>query len=314
MTQADGNHAFASPLTIDHAAHFVPDIDGASAALENLGFTLTPFSAQLVRPENGGPPVSAGTGNRCVMLQRGYLEFLAPTHDTPNASQLRAAMRRYTGIHLIAFGSDDGAADHARLLQAGLEPLPVIALQRDVGAESGTGTARFTVVRVPPGAMAEGRIQYCQHHTPELVWQPRWINHRNGVTGLAGLIVCAADVEEAAQRYARFTGLPVQGAGNARRLETARGTLYVVTARILSERLDIAAPAVPWIAGAVLESNDFALTAQTMRRSGITTRLLSEPSKNCMLVELPAALGGIMIVQREGGDEAQKLFSLDKSL
>jgi hypothetical protein len=258
---------------------------------------------------NGRPPVSAGTGNRCVMLQRGYMEFLAPTHDTPNASQLRAAMRRYTGIHLIAFGSDNGAADHARLLQAGFEPLPVIALQREVGTERGTGEARFTVVRVPRDVMAEGRIQYCQHHTPELVWQPRWINHCNGVTGLAGLIVCVADAEEAAQRYARFTGLPVQGTGNSRRLETARGTLYIVTPRILSERLGINAPAVPWIAGTVLESNDFALTEQTMRHPGVTTSALGQ---TCMLVDLPVALGGIMIVQREGDDEIQKLLATDE--
>ena len=32
--------------------------------------------------------VPAGTGNRCVMLRRGYLEFLSPTVETPMADQL----------------------------------------------------------------------------------------------------------------------------------------------------------------------------------------------------------------------------------
>jgi hypothetical protein len=310
-------HELHSPsLTVDHAAHFVPDIDGAGAALETLGFTLTPFSAQSVQPENNGAPgalvgepVPAGTGNRCVMLQRGYIEILAPTHDTPNANRLRAAISRYTGVHLIAFGSKDGNADYARLAQEGFRPLPPIALQREVGtvngAEAGTSTARFTVVRVPPGIMAEGRIQYCQHHTPELVWQPRWIKHRNNITGLAGVILCVADAEEAAQRHARFTGLPARRVGNTWRLDTARGTLFFLTPLILTEKLGIAAPTVPWIAGTVLETSNFDLTMQTVRDAGTAVRALAE---HCMLIELPQALGGIMIVQREGGREIHDIL------
>src|SRR5438046_3020890 len=92
-------------LTLDHVAHFVPDSAGASDALERLGFTLTPFSAQSHRLQSDGPLVPAGTGNRCVMFERGYLEFLTPTGDTPLADQLRAAIARYIGIHLIAFGT-----------------------------------------------------------------------------------------------------------------------------------------------------------------------------------------------------------------
>ncbi|HEU0290945.1 MAG TPA: VOC family protein, partial [Burkholderiales bacterium] len=50
-------------LSLDHIAHFVPHIDAASSALENLGFTLTPFSAHSHRAEPGGPLVPAGSGN-----------------------------------------------------------------------------------------------------------------------------------------------------------------------------------------------------------------------------------------------------------
>jgi hypothetical protein len=299
----------ASALTIDHAAHFVPDIGAAGAGFENLGFTLTPFSAQSVRPEAGGAPVPAGTGNRCVMLQRGYLEFLAPTHDTPNANQLRAAIKRYTGIHLIAFGSTDGDADYARLAQGGFDPLPPIALQREVATETGSGTARFTVVRVPPSTMAEGRIQYCQHHTPELVWQPRWVHHRNGITGLAGVILCVADPEESAQRHARFTGLPARRVDNTWRIDTARGVLMFVTPQFIGSRLDLTAPALPWIAGTVLETNDFVTTKRTLRDASANLRMLTD---KCALIELPPELGGIMIAQREGSEEIQNFLAEDK--
>lgn len=296
-------------LTVDHVAHFVPDINGAGAALEQLGFTLTPFSAQSVRPEGGGAPVPAGTGNRCVMLQQGYLEFLAPTHDTSNANQLRTAISRYTGIHLIAFGSNDGNADHARLAHEGFKPLPPIALQREIGTVSGfgagTGTARFTVVRVPPGTMAEGRIQYCQHHTPELVWQRRWVDHRNGITGLAGVIVCVADPEEAAQRYMRFAGVAARRAEHSWHLDMARGYLLFVTPQKVNERLGVTAPALPWIAGTVLETNNFAVTERTLRDAGADMRALGG---GCVLIELPPVLGGIVIMQREGVDGLKNMF------
>jgi hypothetical protein len=96
---------------LDHVAHFVPHVDSASSALEKLGFTLTPFSEQSHRTEPGGPVMPAGAGNRCVMLEQGYLEFLTPTGDTPVAGQLRTAIKRYTGPHLVAFGTSTARPD-----------------------------------------------------------------------------------------------------------------------------------------------------------------------------------------------------------
>ena len=105
----------------------------------------------------------AGTGNRCVMLRAGYIEFLTPVADTPLAAQLRTAIARYVGVHLIAFGTSDPQSDHARLRHGGFSPLEPVALQRQIETPQGTDTARFTVVRVPPGTMAEGRIQFTQY-------------------------------------------------------------------------------------------------------------------------------------------------------
>ena len=79
---------------------------------------------------------------RFPLLERGYLEFLTPTGDTPIANQLRIAIKRYVGLHLIAFGTAAAEADHARLAGAGFNPLPPVALQREIGTETGSGTAR----------------------------------------------------------------------------------------------------------------------------------------------------------------------------
>lgn len=285
-------------LNIDHVAHFVPHIDSASSALEQAGFTLTPFSAQSHRLEPGGPLVPAGSGNRCVMLREGYLEFLTPTADTPIAQQLRAAIHRYTGLHLIAFGSADAEADHARLEKNGFAPLPTVALQRQIGTEQGEETARFSVVRVPPGTMAEGRIQYCQQHTPQWLWQTRWTAHANAARGLAAVIICVADPQEAAQRYARFTGLLAQISNDDQwRINTQRGALLFVSPDQLQRSLGLRAPALPWIAGYVLTSDDLALTRTRLKAGQCNIRDIDATH---LLLEWPQALGGVLLFQAAG--------------
>jgi hypothetical protein len=281
-------------LNVDHVAHFVPHVDAASAALEKLGFTLTPFSAQSHRTEPGGPLVPAGTGNRCAMLQRGYLEFLSPTGDTPVANQLRSAIQRYVGVHLIAFGTADPVADHARLAKAGFGPLDPVSLQREIDTGQGRETARFTVVRVPPGAMPEGRIQYCHQLTPRLLWQERWISHPNRASALAGVILRVADAQEAAQRFARFTGLLAQVTGSVWRIDTARGFLLFVDRDTLHRRLGVMPPTLPWIAGYVLKSDDIAATGDFLRRSGLPVNVLGNQR---LLVQMPLAVGGTLIFE-----------------
>lgn len=283
-------------LNIDHIAHFVPHIDAASAALEQAGFTLTPFSAQSHRLEAGGPLVPAGAGNRCVMLREGYLEFLTPTGDTPIAQQLRAAIQRYTGVHLIAFGSSNAGADHARLDKNGFAPLPAVALQREIGTVDGSGTARFTVVRVPPGTMAEGRIQYCQQHTPELLWQPRWTTHANHARGLAAVIVCVDNPQEAAQRYARFTGLLAQVSGSQWRIDSQRGALLFVTPEALQRTLGMQAPSLPWIAGYVLNSDDLDSTRRHLDDAQCQVSNIS----GRLLLEWPGTVGGFVLFLAPG--------------
>ena len=298
MTDAFASQHTPEPgtLTVDHVAHFVPDSDAASAALEALGFTLTPFSNQSHRVAEGGPLVPAGTGNRCVMLEHGYLEFLTPTADTPVANQLRSAIARYIGVHLIAFGTAAPELDYARLAANGYNPLDPVALQRPISTESGEATARFTVVRVPPGTMAEGRIQFCQHHTPELVWQSRWIVHRNGAVALSSVIVCVDDPDEAAERYGRYTGLAATSRGGTRHIATARGALVFVGPAMFERAFGLTPPALPWIAGYVLETRDVSAARDAARSAGRTVDL---PGKR-FAVALPQALGGVAIFEQPG--------------
>src|SRR5258708_38123891 len=110
-------------LFLDHASHFVRDLDAAAEFLEQLGFKVTPLSIQEV----AGSRVGA---NRCVMLEQGYIEILRPT------------LQPDPGLRLACFGTPDAEAEHRRLADHGFEPQPVIDLQ----PAPASGAVRFQAV------------------------------------------------------------------------------------------------------------------------------------------------------------------------
>ncbi len=212
-------------ITLDHSGSFVTDPDAARAALESLGFTVTPWSAQVQPDPDTGQMRLTGTGNICVMLGEGYLEFLAHTADTALGLEFRAALKRRAGLHLAAFGSADAAADHAALTAQGLEMRPLVHFSREVETETGTAEAAFTVARLAPGAMPEGRVQVVTHHSVAAMWQDRWTHHPNGALALRSMVISAPDPEEAAARFARILHRPAERHGEGLRIGLDRGAL-----------------------------------------------------------------------------------------
>ena len=219
-------------IFLDHVGHFVRDADAASKALQRAGFAPTPVSVQVNPDPAGGSPRPTGTGNVTAMLRRGYLEMLFKTADTPLGRELDAAIERYAGVHLAAFSVADAAKAHARLGAAGFKTRPLVQMERPVATEHGSGKAAFTVARVAPEAMAEGRIQILTHHTEATVWQKRWLSHPNGALALVDVVIAVADPDEAARRYARFTDRPATANawGHAIVLERGRVQLASIDA------------------------------------------------------------------------------------
>src|SRR3546814_6175493 len=76
----------------------------------------------------------------------------------------------------------DALARRARLEAAGFETQDPVNLRRVIPLEGGgEGMAAFTVCRTPADSMAEGRVQILTQLTEDLVWQPRWMTHENGI-------------------------------------------------------------------------------------------------------------------------------------
>jgi hypothetical protein len=253
----------------------VPDLAAAAAVWEKLGFRVTSLSEHQV----GGKP--AGTSNRCVMLEEGYLELLSPTHDTPNAQRVRDRMKRFIGLHLCCLGTPDAQAEHQRLGGHGFEPEAVVKLERKI--ETGE-TVRFAVVYLPPTKMPEGRVQYCEHLTPAQVWREGYVNP----FALRAVYVVADEPEEAAVRWGRFGGmLPRLGDGLVR-LDTARGRVIIGKQSRLRALLG-KVPAAPAIAGYALGCREPDAFAARCRGAGLEVE--------GRVVRLPPALGGTWLLE-----------------
>jgi hypothetical protein len=235
-------------IFLDHVGHFVRDASAAAQALRRMGFLPTPASVQ-VNPDPGGGETPTGTGNITAMFHHGYVEALFKTADTPLSREFDRAIADYPGVHLAAFSVSDAAAAHHRLKASGFRVRPLVATSRPVATPAGPDVAAFTVVRVEPGEMPEGRIQILTHRTERTVWQPRWLDHPNQAWGLTDLLVATADVDEAAQRFSRFLDRPASENRWGRAFRLDRGCVQLVGLGTLNEIAPgIEVPSLPFIA------------------------------------------------------------------
>jgi hypothetical protein len=279
---------------LDHLAHWIPDMDSASAAFERLGFLLTPYTEHTNSTAPGEPILPAGSANRCIMLREGYLEVLTPTADTAIGQELRAGIDRYVGLHLIAFGCSDAEAQRARLIGEGFDQRPVVDLRREIILEDGSaGELQFTVIRPVPGAMAEGRIQFLTHHTPDLLWEERWMRHPNSAERLTDIVLCVADPDEAAGRYERYVGRDLQSIPGGRLMTCDRGRLTLLDPAALKRAIPGAEPpTLPFIAAYAIACGDLGRCRAHLDRTGIVCSALTD---SVIAVSLPAALGGTIL-------------------
>src|SRR5262249_35700835 len=195
------------------------------------------------------------------------------TADTPLVAEMETAMARYRGVHLAAFAVADAAAAHRRLAGNGFRVRPIVEMQRPVDTGAEPGTARFTLARVEAGEMAEGRIQMLTHHTEHLVWQPRWMSHGNGALALTRVRIVVADLDEAAQRYARFTGRTARRASFGYTIELDRGSVDLMTADGFRQVLpEIPIPSLPFMAAYALKVRSLPAVRDVLKRAAVQFR------------------------------------------
>ena len=155
-----------------------------------------------------GTLVPAGTGNRCFMLGRGYVELIAVTRPEYRGRLLND-LAHHEGLHLVSVGAPSARQAEevfARTTGRSVAARRVKRLFRESGRDF---TAEFAIVDLPDGAVSGLHLFAIEHLTRDAIWQPQLLNHPNGATALVSVTV-AAD-ERFAAHVAHLLDAPSRG-------------------------------------------------------------------------------------------------------
>ncbi len=189
-------------LSLDHLVVTTRfDLARAAEIFDRLGFTLTPQGYHAM-----------GSVNHLMLFDDCYLEIIGvPEHAEVQRKEVLDAPK---GIDSLVWKTGDADGVHAALTRAGLPVQPLHAFSRTIERDGRPQEAGFRTVRALPGTFAAGRVYYCQHLTPELIWLPEYQTHRNGVHRQTGLTLVADDPAKVAAQYAPWADSPVQTAAD----------------------------------------------------------------------------------------------------
>jgi hypothetical protein len=204
--------ALPSPV-LDHVVIDVRDhIDEAMRCFGSLGFQLTPRGHHTL-----------GSVNHLAMFATDYLELLG--FGDRDAARVEIA-RFPTGLNGLVFKTTDADLVHRQAATASLPVLPVQAFSRPVALDGTTRDARFRTTRLDPDKISVGRVYFCEHLTPDLVWRPEWQSHPNGASAVARVVVATPDPRRTAKLFDDLFGSDVVAERDGRQVMMA-GTAQV---------------------------------------------------------------------------------------
>ncbi|MDQ1078932.1 VOC family protein [Pseudoroseomonas cervicalis] len=257
---------------IDHVViHVGPELDQAAAQYARLGFQLT---------ERGHH--SMGSSNNLAIFGTDYLELLG--YEPARATNPGALWQMPNGLGGLVFKPTGDADFRDRVAAAGLPVSESREFTRPVALPDGsTRDAHFRVTHLGAEVAFNGRVFFCHHFTPELVWRQEWQRHANGVTGIAEFGVVSNDPARAIAPYATLFG-----ADAVQELPGGRAILAAGGARLLVLRPEAAAlhwgDALPPLPGdgtdrmvALTLRAELSAAAAALRQGGITP--LEQPGR-----------------------------------
>ncbi len=205
---------------VDHVLINVDaSLDQAAEQYRRLGFTLTPRGHH-----------SLGSSNHLAVLDNNYLELLG--YELQNAPRAAGLWGKHQGLAGLVFKTQDADALFTELSQRGVALLGAPqAFHRPVELPDGSlKDARFRILHLDPVTVPSGRIFFCQHLDPDLVWRASWQQHANGVHKIIRTVIASSDPDSAVTLLARVFGdAAVQRIEGGRRLQAGPASVDYLT-------------------------------------------------------------------------------------
>jgi hypothetical protein len=202
-----------SPPVLDHVVVDVRDrIDDAMCCFSALGFHLTPRGHHTL-----------GSANHLGMFATDSLELLGFGEDGATRTEIA---RFPVGLNGLVFKTTDADLVHRHAAEAGLPVLPVQSFSRPVTLDGATRDARFRTTRLDADKIMMGRVYFCEHLTPDLVWRAEWQAHPNGARAIARVVVATDDPQRTAVLFRDLFGRHTVTERDGRQVMTA-GTVQI---------------------------------------------------------------------------------------
>jgi len=164
-------------LNLDHIAINVREnMDDAYQLFSKLGFSLTPRGYH-----------SLGSINHSMVFKNDYLELIGTLKGKPITRP--ELMKAEIGINGLVFKSNDIRKTYQHLLNMKISNIPPRNFSRPVNIKGIEREAVFDTVSIRDNIFKAGRIYFCHHLTPNLVWIPEYISHKNNVFEIAEITV-----------------------------------------------------------------------------------------------------------------------------
>ncbi|MEK9671090.1 MAG: hypothetical protein VW268_01125 [Rhodospirillaceae bacterium] len=146
------------------------------------------------------------------------------------------------------------------------------------------------------GTFPEGRLQVLTHHTPDHMWQERYIACDNHVEGLTDVVICVEDPAASARALAGLTRRQsTDGRATDGRVEFDRGRVDYATPEGLAALIPGAVPLdLPFMAAGGLLSRDIVKTTAFMKARGVK---ISEGADGPVIVDAADGLGCYLVIR-----------------
>ena len=169
-------------------------MDEAEEAFKRLGFHLTDRGYHTL-----------GSINHLMMFGTDYLELIGLPREAQGQTTGRpdVAAAPY-GINGLVFKTPDADETYAHLQAIGMAGAPPKSFSRPVKLADGTFDACFRTAHVDPDVFAGGRVYFCEHQTPDLVWRPEWQAHDNGAQSMPEFVVVSTNPGAEAENFAKL--------------------------------------------------------------------------------------------------------------
>ncbi|WP_262300314.1 VOC family protein, partial [Microvirga sesbaniae] len=204
--------------TLDHVVINVLDqLDSAADLYRRLGFQLT---------ERGHHTL--GSSNHLAIFGENYLELLG--HEPGRQTERADLWKHPSGLTGLVFKTTESLALHSTLADKGVSVENPAEFSRPVALPGGTRDAAFRVVRLGSQLIPNGRVFFCHHFTPELVWRDEWRQHPNGVVDIIEFTIVADDPSETADLYrAIFGSEAVTEVSGGHALQAGKATVHFLS-------------------------------------------------------------------------------------